>query len=99
MNDLAAKIRIEGVSKRFEVRNQETLALRPMSLSIRPREFVALVGPSGCGKSTVLNLIAGLLSPTEGQIFYDGQIVQGANRRVGYMTQKDTHSAVAKYGR
>jgi NitT/TauT family transport system ATP-binding protein len=61
-----------------------------MSLQVREREFVALVGPSGCGKSTVLNLVAGLLRPSRGTVTYNGEPVAGLNRRVGYMTQRDT---------
>ena len=65
-------------------------ALQPIDLTIHAHEFVALVGPSGCGKSTILNLIAGLLQPSGGVVSYDGTVVTGPNRRVGYMTQKDT---------
>src|SRR5882762_9235254 len=86
----AEKIRLAGASKRFAVRGGELEALRPTDLSVKDQEFVALVGPSGCGKSTILNLAAGLLRPTEGAVFYDGQTVTTINRAVGYMTQKDT---------
>jgi NitT/TauT family transport system ATP-binding protein len=86
----AAKIKIAGASKTFHVRGQTIRALQPTDLEIREREFVALVGPSGCGKSTILNLVSGLLPPTEGKVLYDGREVVGTNRRVGYMTQKDT---------
>src|SRR5215470_14404378 len=85
-----AKIRIVGACKTFQVRGANIEALQPTDLDIRPQEFIALVGPSGCGKSTVLNLIAGLMRPTAGQVLYDGKEVTGPNRRVGYMTQKDT---------
>jgi len=84
------KIRLAGAGKRFMVRGGELEALRPADLDVRPREFVALVGPSGCGKSTILNMVAGLLQPSEGAVFYDGQPVTAINRAVGYMTQKDT---------
>jgi NitT/TauT family transport system ATP-binding protein len=86
----AAKLRLAGASKRFAVHDGELDALRPVDLTVRPQEFVALVGPSGCGKSTILNLAAGLLRPTDGTVFYDGQPVTTINRSVGYMTQKDT---------
>ena len=85
-----AKIRLLQACKTFQVRGSSIEALQPSDLDIRPREFIALVGPSGCGKSTILNMIAGLMRPTSGQVLYDGQQVTGPNRRVGYMTQKDT---------
>jgi NitT/TauT family transport system ATP-binding protein len=85
-----AKIRLLQAAKTFQVRGENIEALQPSDLDIRPREFIALVGPSGCGKSTILNMIAGLMRPTFGQVLYDGQEVTGPNRRVGYMTQKDT---------
>ena len=83
-------IRLAGVGKRFVTRDREVEALQPIDLAIHAHEFVALVGPSGCGKSTILNLIAGLLPPSSGVVSYDGTAVAGPNRRVGYMTQKDT---------
>src|SRR5690242_15114212 len=84
------KVELAGVGKTFVTRDREVQALQPVDLTVDPHEFVALVGPSGCGKSTILNLIAGLLEPTGGAIFYDGAEVIGLNRQVGYMTQKDT---------
>src|SRR3984957_9627603 len=83
-------IRLAGVGKRFVTRDREVEALQPIDLAIHAHEFVALVGPSGCGKSTILNLIAGLLPPSSGVVLYDGTAVARPDRRVGYMTQKDT---------
>jgi NitT/TauT family transport system ATP-binding protein len=88
--DAAPKLRLTGVSKRFAIHGGELEALRPVDMTVQPQEFVALVGPSGCGKSTILNLAAGLLRPTDGTVFYDGQPVTALNRAAGYMTQKDT---------
>ncbi|HTI81376.1 MAG TPA: ABC transporter ATP-binding protein [Acetobacteraceae bacterium] len=84
------KVELSAVSKAFVTRDREVQALQPTDLAVEPQEFVALVGPSGCGKSTILNLIAGLLQPTGGTVRYNGAAVQGVNRAVGYMTQKDT---------
>jgi sulfonate transport system ATP-binding protein len=83
-------IELKGVSKEFDARGVRMLALDTIDLAVEAEEFVALVGPSGCGKSTVLNLVSGLLRPTRGEVRYDGAPVSGPNRRVGYMTQKDT---------
>jgi NitT/TauT family transport system ATP-binding protein len=54
-----------------------------------PEEFLAIVGPSGCGKSTLLNVIAGLLSPEEGEILLEGERLRKTSPRIGYMLQKD----------
>ena len=62
-------IEIDGLSKNFnEGRPQSLLALQDVSLSMSPGEFVSILGPSGCGKSTLLMLIAGLYTPTSGQV-------------------------------
>jgi len=82
-------IRVEGVTKRYVARGRETLALDSVDLDVGTGEFVAFVGPSGCGKSTLMNMIAGILPPTEGRILHDGAAVAGINRNVGYMTQQD----------
>ena len=57
--------------------SRELIALDRFSLDVAPGEFVVLLGPSGCGKSTFLYLVAGLETPTEGEILADGQKVSG----------------------
>jgi NitT/TauT family transport system ATP-binding protein len=57
--------------------NQPLVALERVDLSVPPREFFCLLGPSGCGKTTLLKLIAGLINPTEGEVWIDGQRIQG----------------------
>jgi NitT/TauT family transport system ATP-binding protein len=87
---MSEKIRLDGVAKTFESRGSITEALKPVDLCVRAQEFLALVGPSGCGKSTILNMVAGLMPASGGRVLYDSIPVAGPNRRVGYMTQKDT---------
>jgi NitT/TauT family transport system ATP-binding protein len=76
--DTAEKIRIEGVTKTFAVRDGATFtALDDVSLTVAPGEFLVVVGPSGCGKSTLLDLISGLTKPSSGRILLDGRTVTG----------------------
>ena len=65
------------------------VALAGVNLHVARGEFLTLLGPSGCGKSTVLNMIAGLVQPTEGEVRYGGTAVAGVNTDVGYITQDD----------
>jgi multiple sugar transport system ATP-binding protein len=67
-----ARIEFKSVTKRYA---GDVLAVDDLSLEIRDKEFVVLLGPSGCGKSTTLNMIAGLEEVTEGELWFDEQIV------------------------
>ena len=65
-------LRLEGVSRRHGVGADAVVALDTLSLCVRAGEFVCVVGASGCGKSTMLNLVAGLDTPTAGQVHVAG---------------------------
>ncbi len=62
---------------RFPTPQGEFIALKDVNLEIKKGEFISLIGHSGCGKSTVLNLVAGLLLPTDGGVIVDGREVSG----------------------
>ncbi|MFG2053659.1 thiol reductant ABC exporter subunit CydD [Micromonospora sp. NPDC048930] len=66
--DGRGEIRFEGVTVEYE----RTVALRDVTLTIRPGERVAVIGPSGAGKSTLLNLLLGFVAPTAGRVTVDG---------------------------
>jgi NitT/TauT family transport system ATP-binding protein len=75
---LTPKLSVHRVSKDFRsARGEPVEAIRDVSFDITPGEFVCLIGPSGCGKTTLLNLLAGLDKPTEGEVLIDGQPVKG----------------------
>ena len=59
------------------------------TLQIAPGEFVSVVGPTGCGKSPLLNVGAGLLGPSSGEVRVFGKKLDGINRRAGYMFQSE----------
>jgi len=83
-------IDVQNVSARFATADGGTfVALQDVNLKVRAGNFVCLVGPSGCGKTTLLNMIAGLLQPTDGRILYRGDEIRGINTRTGYLTQRD----------
>ncbi|MDE3055995.1 MAG: ABC transporter ATP-binding protein [Verrucomicrobiota bacterium] len=63
-------IRLCNVTKTFRNRKKETVAVRNVSFTIHRGEIFSLVGENGCGKSTLAKLLLGLLSPTEGEIFF-----------------------------
>ena len=67
---MSASVKIQGISKSYK---KNTPVLLPLDLEIRAGELFFLLGPSGCGKSTLLRIIAGLLKPTAGKIFFDGE--------------------------
>ena len=69
-----------NVSHDFTLPNGKPLrVLQDVSISVRADEVVALLGPSGCGKSTILRILAGLIQPTRGEVFYHGQPQRGLN--------------------
>jgi nitrate/nitrite transport system ATP-binding protein len=66
-------VHIEDVGMQFVTKKGVFEALKNINLSITQGEFISIIGHSGCGKSTVLNLIAGLLRPTTGNLFCAGR--------------------------
>jgi NitT/TauT family transport system ATP-binding protein len=60
-----------------------------ITVEVPDGQFVAVVGPTGCGKSSLLNLTAGLLAPSRGQVRTGGRPVTSVNRDCGYMFQVD----------
>jgi NitT/TauT family transport system ATP-binding protein len=73
----AGRLDIRNVSRVFESTNggQPVRALEPTSLSIAPNDFITILGPSGCGKSTLLRIVAGLDSPSAGEVLLNGKPV------------------------
>ena len=62
-------LEIKTLSKKYQTKSDEILALQDISFSVNKGEFVSIIGPSGCGKSTLLSIIAGLESKNSGQIY------------------------------
>ena len=76
------KLRLSGLTKAWG----DVYGVRDLNLEVDDGEMVAFLGPSGCGKTTSLLMIAGIYKPTEGEIYFDDQIInelQPRDRRLG----------------
>ena len=82
------KICINHVEKIFQGHDKKTIALNGVDLQIFENEFVCVVGPSGCGKTTLLNIIAGLETPTSGEITMNGEPIVGPGNDRGVIFQQ-----------
>jgi ABC-type nitrate/sulfonate/bicarbonate transport system ATPase subunit len=86
--DESASLQVRDVSKTFRAADGSlVLALNHLSLTVRAGEMVSLIGPSGCGKSTLLRLIAGLDTPTSGELCVGGEPIVGPAAERGLMFQ------------
>ncbi|QRM31684.1 ABC transporter ATP-binding protein [Microvirga sp. VF16] len=72
-----AYLKIDHVGISFQRAGATTEVLRDVNLSIDKGEYVSIIGHSGCGKSTVLNIVAGLLPPSQGGVLLEGRAVEG----------------------
>ncbi len=71
-----------NVSRTFESGGVVVYAVRDVSLSVFPGEFVALVGPSGCGKSTLLSMLGLIEIPSSGEVILEGRSLLGAQEQL-----------------
>lgn len=70
------EIKLQGLTKIFQAKDKsETVAVKDFDITIPSGKLIGLLGPSGCGKSTTLYMIAGLLKPNEGKIFFGDEDV------------------------
>ncbi|MDK3074065.1 ABC transporter ATP-binding protein [Sedimentitalea sp. JM2-8] len=80
---------IEKISMRFDLPGGGSVqALKDVSLHLKEGELMSVLGPSGCGKTTLLNIVAGFLAPTEGQIVMNGHTVKGPDAERGMVFQQ-----------
>lgn len=81
------RLEVKGLSKEFETSNGTITALKDISFQTHKREFVCVIGASGCGKSTLIRLLAGLETPTRGDVLLDGRVVRGPGPDRGMVFQ------------
>lgn len=82
-------LEVKNISKKYQNKKGEVLALKDVNFRINKGEFVSIIGPSGCGKSTLLSIIAGLEEKTTGEIYIQGKKIEKTSNEIGYMLQRD----------
>ena len=89
-------IRLQNISRLYEMASETIYALRDVSLGIERGEYVAIMGPSGSGKSTLMNIVGCLDSPTSGKYELNGvdvsemddnDLAEVRNREIGFVFQ------------
>ncbi|MEM8803519.1 MAG: ATP-binding cassette domain-containing protein, partial [Pseudomonadota bacterium] len=82
-------LEIQDISMRFDLPNgSHVQALQNVSLDLKQGELLSVLGPSGCGKTTLLNIVAGFLAPTSGDIVLNGHTVDGPDAERGMVFQQ-----------
>ena len=88
MGQEKVRLHIDSLRKEFQGKDGSTLLVDNVSLDVYDNEFLVLLGPGHCGKTVFLNIMAGLEKPTSGEIFLDGEPLQGNDPRIGMVFQK-----------
>ena len=87
-----AALSLRGIGHVFAAGGQDkpVRALQGIDLDIGEGEFFSVIGPSGCGKSTLMDIITGLIAPSEGDVRFEGTLVRGAvPDGIGVVFQED----------
>ncbi len=85
---MGERLAFQNVSMSFDTERGPLEVVRDLSFEILQGEFVSLVGPSGCGKTTLLNMAAGFVHPTSGQVLLDGRPIAGPGPDRGVIFQE-----------
>jgi len=80
-------IEIKDLTVSYPWKNQDTLVLDNISLTINPGEIYTFIGPSGCGKSTLLYVLSGIVKDYQGSISMDGRPIDPHTQRIGLILQ------------
>jgi NitT/TauT family transport system ATP-binding protein len=80
-------IQVRSITFEYETDKGRVLAVDNVSFSVADAKFLCILGPSGCGKTTILNMLAGFLKPTNGEILIGGKPVVGRGQDRGVVFQ------------
>ena len=88
MSEPPVRIAFDRVSVRFPTQSGTMHVVDDVSYGIRDREFVSIIGPSGCGKTTMMNMVAGFMQPSSGNVTLDGRPISGPGPDRGVIFQE-----------
>ena len=80
-----AQLSLKHIQKIYD---NQVHVVKDFSLEIEDKEFIVFVGPSGCGKTTTLRMIAGLDTPDDGEIYFDGTCVSSREKRINLPSER-----------
>lgn len=80
-------LEIKNISMNYHKNKEDDFILKDINFTLEEGECVAIVGSSGCGKTTLLNIISGILEPTEGEVLFEGKSVKEANEDIAVVFQ------------
>jgi NitT/TauT family transport system ATP-binding protein len=85
-----AALSFRGVRQTFTTPDGKSpmAILSDISFDVPQGKFVSIIGPSGCGKSTLVQMAAGLLNPSSGRVFHNGQAIVSVNSQIGFVPQQ-----------
>lgn len=82
-----AVLELKNITHHFETNEGNVSVIKDIDLSVEKEEFLAIIGPSGCGKSTLLRILAGLMKPTSGHVYIDGQVLTKTTPQISFIFQ------------
>ncbi len=88
MSTVEPILAVHNLSLRYPNGNGGLAALERVGFSLQRQSFVCVVGPSGCGKTTLLRVLGGLLTPTSGEVIFEGEPLVRPRRRIGFVFQQ-----------
>ncbi|MHB1394332.1 MAG: ABC transporter ATP-binding protein [Clostridia bacterium] len=88
MDKKKSKLKLENISQSYVVNNEVVDAVSNISLEVYDNEFLVLLGPGHCGKSVLLNIIGGLEKSAGGNLYLDGEKLEGSDKRISMVFQK-----------
>lgn len=88
MDKKNVKLKLENISKSYVVKNEVRDAVLDVSFEVYDNEFLVILGPGQCGKSVLLNIIGGIERPIGGNVYIDGEKLQGSDKRISMVFQR-----------